>query len=75
MLPPYETDVSLGIILGPPDVCALGLPDEVAVRLHNELFNRGLITSKDIKGRAQEVFAAIQAAYRVDTAAVLSLYE
>lgn len=74
LVPSGETNTGLGIVQGPPDVSELGLPKEVAIRLHNELFIRGLITSKDIRGRALEVAAAVMAAYRVDVVALLNLY-
>ncbi len=69
-----EADARMGIPVGPPDVSELGLPEEVSFRLHEQLYSRGLFTRKDIRGRAREVFAALQAAYKVDTAGVLSLY-
>lgn len=74
LVPPDETDLSRGIVQGPPDITELNLPERVAVRLHNELFNRGLITRSDVKGRAMEVHAALQAAYHVDATAILNLY-
>ena len=66
---------SMGIPVGPPDISDLGLPFDVSVRLHNQLFNRGLFTKRDLRGRGQEVFAAVQAAYRVDVQAVTALYQ
>lgn len=69
-----QTPVHMGIPVGPPDVSELGLPFDVSVRLHNQLFNRGLFTKRDLHRRGQEVFAAIQAAYRVDSQAVTALY-
>ncbi len=64
----------MGIPVGPPDVSGLGLPEAVAIRLHEQLYQRGLLTRKDLRGRGKEVFAALQSAYRVDTAAVMSAY-
>lgn len=71
----HEDEAHMGIPVGPPDLSPLGLPEPVEVRLHNQLFNRGLLTARDLKGRTQEVFAAIQAAYRVDLTAVTALYQ
>ena len=68
-------DGALGIPVGPPDTSPLGLPVEVQRRLHNQLHRRGLITKRDLRGRAQEVVAALQVAYRVDAVAVMALYE
>ena len=68
-------DPGMGIPLGPPDCSVLDLPEETAIRLHNQLFSRGILTKKDLKGRHKEVFAAIQAAFNVDVARVTGLYD
>ncbi len=70
-----EWDVVRGIPVGPPETSTLGLPEAIDVRLNNELYRRGLITKADLRGRASEVFAALQAALKVDTAAVMNLYQ
>lgn len=70
-----KTDLHMGIPAGPPDLRPLGMPKDVMLRLHKQLFNRRLLTRRDLRGRPRELFAAIQAAYRVDVAAVSSLYE
>lgn len=64
-----------GIIIGPPDLSGLGLPSKVEVRLHNELFNRGLITKIDLRKRLVEVEAALRSALRVDVQTIAALYE
>ncbi len=69
-----EGQESMGIPVGPPDLSSLGLPDGVSIRLHNQLFHRGLFAKANLRGRGQEIFAAVQAAYRVDSAAVTALY-
>jgi hypothetical protein len=69
-----EANAHMGIPVGPPDVSSLDLPEAVAKRLHNELFRRRLLTARDLRGRGVEVVAALQAAYRVDAAAVTALY-
>ena len=68
-------DPTMGIPYGPPDFSALDLPEATAIRLHNQLFSRGLLTKQDLKGRHKEVFAAIQAAFKVDVARVTGLYD
>ena len=75
-VPEGETNLEMGIPIGPPDLSGMGLPHDTEVRLHNQLFNRGLITAKDIRGSngSQKVFAAIQSAFRTDVAAVTSQY-
>lgn len=75
LVPPgREADAALGIVVGPPDLGAMGLPAAVALRLHNELHARGILTLQDARGRPQELYAALQAAYRMDAAALLGLY-
>lgn len=76
LVPPgHEDEAPMGIPVGPPDLSPLGLPEAVEIRLHNQLFQRGILTARDLKGRGQEVFAALQAAYRTDFAAVTALYQ
>lgn len=70
----HEDESHMGIPVGPPDLSPLGLPEALEIRLHNQLFQRGLLTARDIRGRAKEVFAAVQSAYQVDVAAVTGLY-
>ncbi len=69
-----EGEAEMGIPVGPPDLSSLGLPEEMEIRLHNQLFHRGLLARRDLRGRGQEVFAAYQAALGVSTAAIMSLY-
>jgi hypothetical protein len=63
-----------GVVVGPPDLTSLDLPADVQQRLHNELFNRGLITSRDVRRRSQDVFAALQAALKIDAGRITQLY-
>lgn len=65
----------MGIVVGPPDLRVLGLPTALECRLHNELHDRGLLQARDIRRRPGEVFAALQAALRVDVAAIANIYE
>ena len=66
---------SMGIPIGPPDLSSLGLPEETAVRLHNQLFYRSILTKQDMKRKHKELFAALQAAYRVDVTKVTELFD
>lgn len=70
-----DSDAHLGILVGPPYLESLNLSDAVRVRLNNELYARGLFTKNDVKSRTSEVFAALQAAFKVDVARLLNLYE
>lgn len=64
-----------GIVVGPPDLSPLGLPDDVRWRLHQQLFQRGLIEAKDLRGRTRDLVAALQAAYKVDVARLSEMYQ
>lgn len=76
LLPSDDTsDPTIGIPYGPPDFSVLGLPEETAIRLHNQLFSRGILTKQDLKGKHKEIFAAIQAAFKVDVATVTGIYD
>ena len=74
-LPDGETDAAKGIPIGPQDTSGLGLPDDVAVALHNQLFHRRLFNWSDLRHNQGELLASIQAAYKVDAAKVNNLYE
>ena len=69
-----DEDASLGIPLGPPPLEALGLPEDIEVRLHNELFSRGLFTPADVKRRINDVVASLQAALRIDAGLIIGFY-
>lgn len=62
-----------GVVVGPPDFEDV-LPVELARRLHNELFARGLITHLDTIKRANDVSAAWQSALKYDVGQILASY-
>lgn len=70
--PPQQAKA--GVPVGPPSLRELGLPLEQEVRLHNALYDRGLITRQDIERRPGEVTSAIMWALRITTARVIALY-
>jgi len=70
----HEDEAGKGIILGPPDISSLNLPEEIETVLHNELFNRGLITLKDVKQRSNELNSALKFALRVNLGKLIDLY-
>lgn len=75
---PDNADPSMwqyGIVVGPPDLASLGLPPSIEVRLHQELFVRGLITRADVRLRGSELVAALQTALKVDAQVLAGLYE
>ena len=77
MLIPLDAPIeyaSRGVRVGPPDIESLGLPLELEVRLNNQLFNRKLITERDIRLRPNDLVAAMMATYKVDAQKVATLY-
>lgn len=68
-----DSHASMGRVIGPPDLSGLGLPKAVELRLNNALYDRKLLTRKDIKPMA--LFAALQSAYRVDETTLMNLYK
>lgn len=63
-----------GMVVGPPEFDGLKLPEEVRIRLNNELFGRGIITLQDAKRRRGEVVSALQAALKLDVETILVAY-
>jgi len=70
-----DSDVAMGIPLAPPSLDSLGLPEEISIRLQNELVMRRLFDVKDVRKRRIDVIAALQAALRVNCQMVVDLYE
>ena len=75
-----EAEASLGVPQGVDIIEALerqGVPFETARRLQNELRARGFWTYRDVRrARAtEELFAALQSAYRVDVAALVNIFK
>ncbi len=73
-VPAGAEDLSMGIVIGPPDLTTLGLPPATQRALHNQLWSRGLLTPSDLRGRMMEVHAALRSAYKADAHAVTALY-
>ena len=69
-----DSAASLGLPVGPPCLESLGLPQEVEVRLHNQLFARRIFTAREAQARRQDVFAALQASYKVDAQRIIQVY-
>jgi hypothetical protein len=62
------------IIIGPPDVVdQLGLPEPFATRLHNILYERGIMTAKEAT-RPNVIQGALQEAYLVDAQKLVEAY-
>jgi hypothetical protein len=69
-----DSAAAMGVKYGPPDLDALGLTKDASVRLHNELFDRGLFTYEQVKRSLGEVLGALQQALRVDAQTITTLY-
>lgn len=63
-----------GVPVGPPPTDHVGLPEDVAVRLHNELHDRGILTERDARRRSEEIAAALRAALRVDVTRIMAAF-
>lgn len=63
-----------GILIGPPDLTALGLTTDMAVRLHNELVARGLVDYSSVRSHMTEVVSAIMHTFGVDAQRIAALY-
>lgn len=63
-----------GIHVGPPPLDSLGLPADLAVRLHNNLHARGMFTVKDIRARRMDLIGALQSTLAVDATLIEGVY-
>lgn len=70
----HPEQAEMGMVLGPPDTSSMGLPEDIAVRLHNELQDRGLLTRDDLRHRERELQAALQAALRLNVQRLMGAY-
>lgn len=73
-LPDDSDDAEFGIVVGPPDVDELNLPEELGTRLNNQLYERGIITKADAKRKRGELIAVFQAALKTDAQRLYDLY-
>lgn len=69
-----ESDAAMGLVIGPPPLDDLDLPDDVATRLHNQLHARAIFTLRDAKARRQDIQGAIQAAIKLDVQKIVDAY-
>ena len=63
-----------GIVIGPPELDDLGLPESVMVSLHNQLYYRGLYSIREANKRRMDVVGALQAAMMLNVEKILSIY-
>lgn len=69
-----DHEASKGVPYGPPSLRELELPEHIELRLHNALYDRGILTKKDAEARIHDVAAAVIWAWKVDAQAVVALY-
>ena len=70
-----DSEAALGIVQGPPPLESLGLPLEVEVRLHNQLYDRELFTLADLRRRPNDLLGAVLSAMKVDAQRVKQVYQ
>jgi hypothetical protein len=68
-------EAAYGILIGPPDLDELDLPERLKIKLNNELFDRGLITYEDVKSQHQSISSALKAVFKADVVAIVNLYK
>ena len=74
----FSDDIPAGayIILGPPEgLCdKLELPEPFATKLHNILYERGLLTYGDVTKKPKDVIGALQEAIQLDSQCIVEEY-
>lgn len=65
---------SRGLILGPPDLSVCGWPEDIADRVHVELYSRGIISKRDAAANRQEIALAIISAMQITVDRILECY-
>lgn len=73
-LPDGEINPEHGLFIGPPFLDDLDLPEDVQIKLHNELFERGIITLQDAIKNRTAVEQAIRVALRLSVEKILGVY-
>jgi len=71
----YKDEPELGIVIGPPILESLNLPEKYEVILNNQLYDRKLFTWSDVRRRPEEIRAALKAMFRADELAIMNLYK
>ena len=62
-------NAAMGVPIGPPDVVDfMEIPEPLATRLHNMLFERDLFTSQDVQRRPRDLQNALTSAFHADVA-------
>lgn len=69
-----DDDAKHGIIIGPPILDGLGLPVQLEVELHNQLYERGIFTLREAKARRSELVSALQRVLAIDADKILEAF-
>ena len=69
-----DSHASMGLPVGPPDLSKLELPEPLAVRLHNALVDRNVLTWRDFRRNRAAVLAALKWALGADIQRLERLY-
>lgn len=62
----FDGDLKYANIIGPPLLENLQLPVQLEVRLHNELYARGILTKADARKRRNEIVSILQRVLAID---------
>lgn len=69
-----KEEAEIGVPVGPPSLEELNLPEEIEVRLNNELYNRNIVTLSDaLKDRAG-IVSALQAVFKIDAGRIIDVF-
>ena len=69
-----DRHASMGVPVGPPDISGLELPEPLAVRLHNALVERDILTWRQFRRNRQAVLGALKWALRADIQGLEAIY-
>ncbi len=69
-----DSEAHLGVPVGPPSIASLDLPEEIEVKLHNELYSRKIFRSIDFRKRRMDVVSALQRALKLKVDHMYTLY-
>lgn len=69
-----EDEVTMGVPVGPPSLEDLNLPEEIEVRLNNELYHRNIVTLADALKNRAGIVSALQATFKVDAGSIVNVF-
>lgn len=69
-----DAHAAFGVRVGPPELDTLGLPIEIQVRLHNELYARRVWTWAELRARRADVADALRTALKLGVGDIERVY-